>query len=89
MTTKPGRIAARLSVEQDEIIRRAAEVEGSTLTEFAVSATMAHAREVLADQRIFLLSEPSWAEFNALLDAPAQHKPRLSKLLTEPSVFDR
>lgn len=87
-STKTDRIAARLSAEQGEIIRRAADVEGTTITDFAVSATMARAREVLADQRLFVLSEAAWVELNAILDAPVQHKPKLTKLLAAPSVFE-
>ncbi|MGQ0464410.1 MAG: type II toxin-antitoxin system TacA family antitoxin [Sporichthyaceae bacterium] len=86
--TKPDRIAARLTAEQGEIIRRAAEVEGSTITEFAVSAAVARAREVLADQRLFVLDDVAWTEFAAALDAPVRPRPRLARLLATPAVFE-
>ena len=50
MATKTERFAVRLTAEQDALIRRAAEVEGTDLTNFTVTATLAHARDVLADR---------------------------------------
>ena len=47
MATKTERFAVRLTAEQDALIRRAAEVEGTDLTNFTVTATLAHARDVL------------------------------------------
>jgi uncharacterized protein (DUF1778 family) len=51
------RIALRLTAEQDALIRQAAEVEGTDLTNFTVTATLAHARDVLADGRLFALDD--------------------------------
>jgi uncharacterized protein (DUF1778 family) len=62
-------------------------VEGTSITEFTVAATMRHAIDVLADRRLFAIDEAAWNEFQAVLDRPVSHKPRLSKLLTEPSSF--
>lgn len=88
VATKSERFAVRLTPEQDALIRRAAEVEGLDLTTFTLSATMAHARDVLADRRLFLLDDAAWAEFTALLDRPVQYKPALAKLFAKPSLFD-
>jgi uncharacterized protein (DUF1778 family) len=85
---KPDRIAARLTAEQGDLIRRAAEVEGATITEFAVSAAVTRAREVLADQRLFVLDDAAWTQFTAILDAPVTHRPHLTTLLTGPSLFE-
>ncbi|WP_347352773.1 DUF1778 domain-containing protein [Intrasporangium sp.] len=87
VVVKDSRIAVRLSSDQDELIRRAAEVEGASLTEFTVAATVSHAVDVLADRRMFSLDDAAWSEFLALLDRPVRHKPRLTRLLTEPAVF--
>ena len=88
MATKTERFAVRLTAEQDALIRRAAEVEGTDLTNFTVTATLAHARDVLADRRLFMLDAPAWSEFVSVLDRPVSHKPRLEKLFAEPSIFD-
>lgn len=77
----------RLSSDQDALIRRAAEVEGTSITEFTVAATMTHAIDVLADRRVFPIDDGAWREFLAVLDRPVRHKPRLEKLLNEQSVF--
>ncbi len=81
-------VPVRLTAEQDALIRRAAEVEGTDLTNFTVTATLAHARDVLADRRLFMLDAPAWSEFVAVLDRPVSHKPRLKKLFAEPPIFD-
>jgi len=36
---------------------------------------------VLADRRLFMLDDVAWESFQALLDRPAQAKPRLAELL--------
>lgn len=84
---KDSRIAVRLSSDQGALIRHAAEVEGTSITEFTVAATMSHAIDVLADRRMFAVDDAAWNEFQAVLDRPVSHKPRLAKLLTEPSAF--
>lgn len=88
MATKTERFAVRLTAEQDALIRRAAEVQGTDLTDFTVTATLAHAREVLADRRLFVLDDSDWAEFLSMLERPVSRKPRLEKLFAEPSIFD-
>lgn len=88
MATKTERFAVRLTAEQDALIRRAAEVAGTDLTNFTVTATLAHAREVLADRRLFMLDASAWSEFVSVLDRPVSRKPRLETLFAEPSIFD-
>ena len=88
MGSKTERFAVRLTSEEDALIRRAAEVEGTDLTNFTVTATLAHARNVLADRRLFVLDDAAWTEFVAVLDRPVSAKPRLEKLFSEPSIFD-
>lgn len=36
-----------------------------------------------ADRQLFLLDDAGWEAFWALLERPAQHKPRLAALLAE------
>jgi len=86
--TKESRIAVRLPAEQAALIRAAAAVEGATVTEFTVSAAVARAHDVLADQRLFNLSDEQWAQFVAVLDRPVTPKPRLATLFAEDSVFE-
>lgn len=88
MAAKDSRIAVRLTSEQDALIRRAAEAEGTDLTNFTDTATLAHARDVLADRRLFAIDDIAWTEFLAVLDRPVSHKPRLEKLFAEAPIFD-
>ncbi len=87
MATKTERFAVRLTAEQDALIRRAAEVEGTDLTNFTVTATLAHARDVLAGRRLFVLDDAAWTEFLAVLDRPVSRKPRLEQLFAEQPIF--
>jgi uncharacterized protein (DUF1778 family) len=86
--TKEARIAVRVSTEQDALIRHAAETEGLTVTDFTVQAAVNHARDVLADRRLFQLDDAAWAEFLAILDRPVEYKSRLNKLFAEDSIFE-
>ncbi len=87
-STKNFRMAVRLTSEQDTVIRRAAELQGASITEFTVAATVSHARDVLANQRVFTLDPATFAEFEATLNRPATHKPYLEKLFARESVFE-
>lgn len=75
MAIKTERFAVRLTAEQDALIRRAAEVEGTDLTNFTVTATLAHAHDVLADRRLFTLDDSAWEEFLAVLERPMSENP--------------
>lgn len=85
---KDSRLAVRLSSEQDALIRRAADVEGINITEFTVEAAVSRARDVLADQRLFMLDDAAWSEFLAVLDRPVTHKPHLEKLFAAETIFE-
>lgn len=85
---KDSRIAVRLSSDQDALIRRAAEIEGTSITEFTVDAAVSHARDVLVDRRLFILDDAAWNEFLSVLDRPVVHKPRLEKLFASESIFE-
>ncbi len=87
-TAKEARLAVRLSSEQNWLIRQAASVAGSSVTDFTVTAALARAHDVLADRRVFVVDEPAWSQFLELLEAPVSSAdPRLSGLLNAPSVF--
>jgi uncharacterized protein (DUF1778 family) len=87
-TVKDSRIAVRLSSEQDALIRQAADVAGTNITEFTVEAALSRARDVLADRRLFMLDDAAWTEFLSVLDRPIVHKPRLAELFSTESIFE-
>lgn len=47
------------------------------------------AEETLTGRNLFQLDDANWEAFQAALDRPTQEKPRLRRLLTEPSVFEQ
>ena len=47
---------------------------------------LAHARDVLADRRLFMLDAPTWSEFLSVLDRPVSPKPRLVELFADLGV---
>jgi uncharacterized protein (DUF1778 family) len=85
---RDSRLNLRTSAHQDDLIRRAASALDKSVTDFVLESATAQAERVLTDRRWFALDEPRWAEFQALLDAPAPPMPKLRALLTEPTVFD-
>lgn len=82
------RLNIRASSQQQQLIRRAATAVDKSVTEFVLESATASAKRVLADRRWFVLSDEAWADFEALLDAPATRTPKLAALLSEPTVFD-
>jgi uncharacterized protein (DUF1778 family) len=66
------RFEARISADLHELIRRAAELEGRTMTDFVVSAAQAAARNVVERAAIVRLSVEDQRRFaEALLKPPA------------------
>ena len=53
----------------------------------AAEAMVAHAHDVLADQRTFTVPAEKWDEFMALLDAPSEPNPGIARLFAERSGF--
>ncbi|MDR0417055.1 MAG: DUF1778 domain-containing protein [Propionibacteriaceae bacterium] len=85
--TRDRRLSLRLTADHDGLIRTAAETLGTTVTDFTTAAAVARARETLADQIQVKLGPAAWEEFVEALDHPAP-RPRLDRLMSEPSVFE-
>jgi uncharacterized protein (DUF1778 family) len=83
------RIALRTSHEERELIALASRATASTMSDFVLRASLARAEAVLADRREFVLPEAEWDAFVAMLDRPPADRPRLRRLVTEPSALDR
>jgi uncharacterized protein (DUF1778 family) len=88
-TTKKGRWSVRVTPAQDAVVRRVLAETGESLNDYIVRNTVHAAETDLADRRVFVADDASWAELQALLDAPPVFKPELAKLLTTPSVLDQ
>ena len=51
-------------------------------------SALARADEILADRRVIELDDEQWEAFVAALDAPPKPRPRLKRLLNEPTILD-
>lgn len=87
--TKVSRLNVRLRAADDELIRRAAEQTGQSVSEFLTTSAVERANEVLVDQREFVLDRATWDEFTRLLEEPARPDPRLVELFARPQRITR
>jgi uncharacterized protein (DUF1778 family) len=81
MATKEERMTVRVTREQLDLFKEAAEVEGRNLSDFAVATLTDRANDVLAEQRVFRLTGARWNELMALLDEPPVVRPTLAQAL--------
>lgn len=86
-STKTRRLDLRLTEEQDALIRRAAEQDTRSISDFVLSAATLEAQRRLADQRFFMLNEEDHARFEEILEASPTDDPKLRKLFDRPSPF--
>ncbi len=82
------RLELRLTPKAKSMLKRAAAVEKKTMSAFVLDKGLEAAAETLADRREFRLSTKDYDAFVAALDAPVKPRPRLTKLLTTPSVLE-
>jgi len=85
--TRSDRLQLRVTPQQREVIESAAQSQHETITDYVVRHAVSAAKEDLADRRYFTIDDAAWAEFNALLERPPVHKPRLEKLLAQPAPW--
>lgn len=81
------RIEFRTTVEVRDLVDRALEVSGTSMTEFAESSLVLAARRVMADRDRFVLSDEAGAAWDAINDRPARDLPGVRRLFERPSPF--
>jgi uncharacterized protein (DUF1778 family) len=79
----------RLTPEAKRMLSAAARANRRSVSDFVLESALAKAEEALPDRRHFGLDAEQWEAFVAALDAPARPLPRLTRLMSEPSVFER
>lgn len=88
--TPPRRVInLRVPEDQKVLIDRAAAALGKSRTEFMLDSARQAAEKVLLDQRLFLLDDAAYKEFDAVLDAPVGPTSALKKLLSTPPPWER
>jgi uncharacterized protein (DUF1778 family) len=83
------RLNLRTTGRQKQLFETAALHRGITVTDFVLESASRRAEEILAEQGDFVLAPDRWRAFLAALDRPLRRKPRLARLLSEPSVLER
>lgn len=71
----------RVTREQLDLFKDAAELQGQTVSDFAVSTLTAKAHDVMAEQRVFRVSGQRWDELLARLDELPTVRPNLADAL--------
>jgi uncharacterized protein (DUF1778 family) len=89
MATKTERLNLRLTTAQDEVLRRAAEAKGESMSDYVLRHAVEAAETDLADRRVFVVDDAAWDELQQVLNRPPQPAAKLRKLLTTPSVLEQ
>ena len=82
------RLNARLTEQEDRLLREAAAELGEPVSRFVIDATVERVREILADTQVLRIADRTAAEFEAWLDEPATELPA-AKRLAETEPFER
>ncbi len=88
LESKTERIDIRTNPSVKEILQKAALAAHKNVSEFLLDAGLEAAEITLSGRQIFRLDEAQWQAFQEALDRPVQDKPRLSRLLSEPSILE-
>ena len=76
---RQARLEARIAPDVHEILKRAAEIEGRSLTDFVVAAASAAARQTIEQQGVLNLSLESAQLFASLLADPPAPTPAMER----------
>ena len=71
----------RIQAEERGLIDRAAKVRGTTRTDFILGAARRAAEDTLLDRALISVNSKAYADFVALLDAPAKVNERLRRTM--------
>lgn len=77
--TRTSRVEARIAPEALALVRRAAEIQGRSVSDFVVSAAQQAAQQTVAEVEVLRLSREAQEQFAALLLKPPQPKPALAR----------
>jgi uncharacterized protein (DUF1778 family) len=87
-TNRTEKLDLRVTPNAKRALQNAAQATHKTLSDFVLESALARADHVLADRQIFRLDAQRWNAFMAALDAPPKTRPRLARLLRDPSILD-
>jgi uncharacterized protein (DUF1778 family) len=78
-TNRTARLEARIAPEALAIVRRAAEIQGRSVSDFVVAAAQEAAQKTVSEVEVIRLSREAQEQFVKLLTRPAKPKPALKK----------
>jgi uncharacterized protein (DUF1778 family) len=87
-TSKDSRIYLRASAEQAALIRRAAQAQRKSTSEFVLDSACRSAENALYDLRTIQLDERGWDQLTTALDREAREIPELVELFKEKAPWD-
>jgi len=85
---KKVRIGIRATIQQQSIIRKAAEIRQQSITEFILQSAFNTAKDTLLDQRVFFTDDNEWKKITAALKGPTKPKPALQKLSNQKAPWE-
>ncbi len=74
------RLNARLTAQEDRLLREAAAEIGKPVSRFVIEAGVDQAREILADTQVLRVADRAAAQFEAWLDEPPKQLPAAKRL---------
>ncbi len=87
--TRAGRMSLRTTEQQARLIRTGAATRGMNVSQYILETVCRQAEQDLADQCHFRVPEEKMKAFLEELDQPPQPKPRMKRLLLEPSILEK
>ncbi len=87
-SAKNSRIYLRASAEQTRLIRRAAEAQRKSTSEFVLDSACRSAESTLYDLKTIRLDERGWEQFTAALNRRAKTIPELVELFKQKAPWD-
>lgn len=86
--TRSARLGLRATLEQEAVLRRAAEVAHKSMTDFILDSACQAAEQTLLDQRLFMVSASQYQALLDLLDSPVEHNAGLQELFSKPAPWN-
>jgi uncharacterized protein (DUF1778 family) len=87
--TRSEKLDLRLTPEAKRVLTAAAQATRRSVSDFVLESALARAEETLPDRQRFGLDAERWDALMTALGTPQRPMPRLHKLLTKPSMFER
>jgi uncharacterized protein (DUF1778 family) len=87
-TNRTEKLDLRITPAAKRALQSAAKASHKTLSDFVLESALQRADTVLADRHVFRLDANEWQKLLAALDAKPKIRPRLKRLLNEPSILD-